>query len=111
MRIEVTETIRLEEHELSLDELADLSGLPVALLEELIASGAIEPHAAVPGPPTSGARFGGAAIQAARTARRWMLDFEIDVQGLILALSLLSRVERLELQLRELRARMPRAEG
>jgi hypothetical protein len=37
-----------------------------------------------------------------------MQDFEIDAQGLVLALSLLGRVERLELQLRALRARLPR---
>jgi hypothetical protein len=108
MRIELSEVIWLEEHELSLTELADLSGLPAAVLEELVAAGAIEAHPGTLGHQADVVRFGGAAIRAARMARRWMQDFEIDAPGLILALSLQGRVERLELQLRELRARLPR---
>jgi len=108
MRIELSEIVWLEEHELTLTELAELSGLPATVLEELVASGAIEARPASVGPLAGAARFGGAAIRAARTARRWMHDFEIDAQALVLALSLQSRVDRLELQLRELRARLPR---
>jgi hypothetical protein len=107
MRIELSEVIWLEEHELSLSELAELSGLPVPVLEDLIAAGAIEARPQQAQLTAGAERFGGAAIRAARTARRWMQDFEIDGRGLVLALSLLGRVERLELQLRTLRARLP----
>ena len=104
MHIETTEVIWFEQHVLSLSELADLSGLPAELLEELLECGAIEPleHS------EAGARFGAAALQAARTARRLRLDFELDVQGLALALRLLDRVAGLEAQLQELRAKLPR---
>ncbi len=111
MRIELSEVFWLEEHQLSLAELAELSGLPASVLEELVACGAIESSPDRAGHPAGARSFGGAAIRTARTARRWMQDFEIDAQGLVLALSLLSRVERLELQLRELRARLPRGDA
>jgi chaperone modulatory protein CbpM len=107
MRIELSEAVWLEEHDLSRAELAEISGLPISVLEDLIAAGAIEtraPHGQAGAGPE---RFGGTAIRAARTAQRWMQDFEIDARGLVLALSLLDRVERLELQLRALRARLP----
>ena len=107
MRIELSEVIWLEEHELSRSELAELSGLPVPVLEDLIDAGAIEARPQEGGPAAGAERFGGAAIRAARAARRWMQDFEIDARGLVLALSLQGRVERLELQLRTLRARLP----
>jgi hypothetical protein len=107
MRIELSEVIWLEEHALSLAELAELSGLPTAVLEELVASGVIEAGQGGHDPSGGGERFSAAAIRAARLARRWMQDFEIDTAGLVLALSLQSRVELLELQLRALRARMP----
>lgn len=108
MRIELSEVIWLEEHEVSLPELAELSGLPAAVLEEFVAAGAIETIPGSGGHPGGAMRFGGAAIRSARMARRWMQDFEIDAQGLVLALILHSRVEWLELQLRGLRARLPR---
>jgi hypothetical protein len=107
MRIELSEVIWLEDHQLSLAELAELSGLPVPVLEDLIAAGAIEARPQQAGLAAGAERFGGAAIRAARTARRWMQDFEIDARGLVLALSLQARVERLELQLRSLHARLP----
>ena len=108
MRIELSEVIWLEEHDLSLAELAELSGLSTAVLEELVSSGAIEASPGRGGDTAAVGRFGGPAIRVARTARRWLQDFEIDVQGLVLALSLQRRVELLELQLGSLRARMPR---
>jgi chaperone modulatory protein CbpM len=49
-----------------------------------------------------------AALHAARTAHRLQADFELDVQGLALALRLLERVSELETQLQSLRARSPR---
>lgn len=105
MRLEVTEVLWLEQHELSLAELAELSGLPPALLEDLLDCGVIVPL------ELQGARaerrFGASALQTARTAGRLRADFELDVQSLVLALGLLERVADLEAQLRELRAQLP----
>jgi chaperone modulatory protein CbpM len=108
MRLELTEVLWFEQHELSLSELADISGLPRALLEELLDCGAIAPLQVVPeGVSVPELRFGAAALRAARTAHRLRVDFELDVQALAVALSLVARVEELEAQLRELRARQP----
>jgi chaperone modulatory protein CbpM len=110
MRVEVTEVLWFEQHELSLSELADISGLPRAVLEELLDCGAIAPLEAASGAvprPAPELRFGAAALRAARTAHRLRVDFELDVQALAVALSLVARVEELEAQLRELRARQP----
>jgi chaperone modulatory protein CbpM len=103
MRVELTEVLWLEQHAVSLPELAELSGLSTPMLEELIASGAIEPiDAASPQP-----LFGAAAVSAARHARRLREDFDLDVSALSLALGLLERIDVLELQVRSLRARLP----
>jgi chaperone modulatory protein CbpM len=108
MRLELTEVLWFEQHEMSLSELADISGLPRALLEELLDCGAIAPLEAVQGAlSVAELRFGAAALRAARTAHRLRVDFELDVQALAVALSLVARVEELEAQLRELRARQP----
>jgi len=107
MRMELSEVVWLEEHDLSLAELAEISGLPIAVLEDLVAAGAIETRPLHGAAGSSPERFGGTAIRTARIAQRWIQDFEIDARGLVLALSLLDRVERLELQLRALRARLP----
>jgi chaperone modulatory protein CbpM len=103
MRVELTEALWFEQHVLSLPELAQISGLPGALLEELLDCGAIAPIE----PAATELRFGASALRAARTANRLRADFELDVQALVVALSLVARVEELEAQLRELRARQP----
>lgn len=114
MRIELTEVLWFEQHELSLPELADLSGLPRAVLEELLDCGAITPlgAAATPGTLAEGAqaatlRFGAAGLRAARAAARLHADLELGTEALAVALSLLERIEDLEAQLRALRARQP----
>ena len=104
MRLEVTEVLWFEQHELSLPELAELSGLPLALAEELLDCGAIPP---LERRARTELRFGSAALRTARAAVRLRSDFELDVQALVLALGLLERVADLEAQLRELRARQP----
>lgn len=102
MRIEATEVLWLEQHELSLTQLVDLSGLPRRVLEELLDCGAISPL------PGSGREvFGAAALRSARAAGRLRTDFELDAQALVLALGLLERVADLEAQIRELRAQQP----
>jgi hypothetical protein len=103
MRIESTEVLWFEQHVLSLPELAELSGLPREVLEQLLDCGAIVPLE----PGGMDTRFGAAALRTARTARRLQSDFELDIQALALALGLLDRVAELEAQLRELRAKLP----
>ncbi len=103
MRVELTEMLWLEEHELSSSELAAISGLTPELLEELVSSGAVSPiDPSVPEP-----RFGAAALRTALTARRLCTDFELDTPALLLALGLLDRIDALEARLRLLRAKLP----
>jgi chaperone modulatory protein CbpM len=104
MRIELTELVWMDEHrEVTLAELAELSGLSEAELRELAECGAITP--ADPGAATQ--TFGAECIVAARTAFRLRNDFELDAQGLAVALALLERVRGLEAELREIRAQLP----
>jgi chaperone modulatory protein CbpM len=97
MKIEVTEVTWVDERvEYSVDELAERSHLTRAELEELIDSGAIS---------TRDSR----ALKVARTAARLRGDFEVDLHGVALALTLLRRIEELELELCALRARAARS--
>ena len=104
MRVELTEYYWLEEHrELTLSELAELSGLSEDELRELENCGAIAPV----DPAGATPKFGAECIVAARTAFRLRNDFELDAQGLAVALALLERVRSLEAELRDLRAQLP----
>jgi len=92
-----------ERYELSLAELCELSGLSEAELRVLVDCGAIAPT-------DPGARdwtFSADRLVVARSAFRLRRDFELDSQGLALAVALLERVRDLEDELRELRARLP----
>jgi hypothetical protein len=105
MRIELTELTWLDMHrEVTLAELSELSGLSEAELRELEDCGAIAPA----DPRASTQTFGAECIVAARTAFRLRHDFELDPQGLAVALALLERVRALETELREIRAQLPR---
>ena len=96
MKVEVTEVTWLDEQvEYSLEELAERSHLSRAELELLIDSGAIASRDA-------------RALAAARTAARLRGDFEVDLQGVALAMTLLRRIEELESELCGLRARTAR---
>ncbi|MGH9351599.1 MAG: chaperone modulator CbpM, partial [Terriglobia bacterium] len=79
MRIELTEVLWLDEHhELSLQELAELSGLPETELQELVDCGAITPLE----PETPAWIFGADCVTVASTAARLQRDFDLDTQGL-----------------------------
>ena len=105
MRVELTELHWLEEHRnLTLAELAQLSGFSEDELRELEACGAIAPVDASEATP----RFGAHCLVAVRTAYRLRNDFELDAQGLAVALALLERIGALEAQISELRALLPR---
>jgi chaperone modulatory protein CbpM len=105
MRIELSEVLWLDRHhELSLTDLVELSGLTEAELRELVECGVITPI-----DPNSAERiFSAECLVTARTACRLRNDFELDSQGLVLALTLLDRIHDLEAQLRELHAHLPR---
>ena len=104
MRVELNELRWLEEHrELTLGELSDVSGLSEAELRDLEDCGAIA--AVDASAPTR--TFAAQCIVTARTAFRLRHDFELDEQGLAVALALLERVRELEAELDALRAQLP----
>ena len=104
MKVELTEVLWLDEQEeLSLAELAGLSGLSEAELHDLVDFGAIMPV----DPGVEPFVFRADCIVTARTARRLRTDFELDVQGLALTLTLLNRIHDLEAQLHDLSAQFP----
>ena len=104
MIIDVTELTWLEgDAACTLGELAERSRLTQAEIMELVGYGAL-PH----GEPGAGEqRFPGHALSAARTAARLRDDFEIDLCGVALALTLLRRIEDLECRLRQAGQRSP----
>ena len=104
MRVELTELYWLEQQrDLTLAELAQLSGFSEEELRELEACGAIAPL----GPSEAAPRFRAQCLVAARTAYRLRNDFELDTQGLAVALALLERIGALEAEIGELRAQLP----
>jgi chaperone modulatory protein CbpM len=92
-----------ERYELSLSELCELSGLSESELRVLVDFGAIAPTDIEARDWT----FRADRLVVARSASRLRRDFDLDPQGLALAIALLERVHDLEEQLRELRARIP----
>ena len=103
MKIERADVVWVESRaDYSLPELVELSGLPAALLDELVDSGVL---------PTAGTRttvrFEAESVVLARAAQRLREHFELDEQGLAVAVSLLRRVRVLEAQVCGLEARSP----
>jgi chaperone modulatory protein CbpM len=87
-----------DESRLSLAELAELSGLSLTLLQELLEAGLLR-EARLSGAART---FRAESLAAARRAGRLRADFELDDAGTLLALSLLQRIEALEARLRQL---------
>jgi hypothetical protein len=105
MKAELTDAVWLEERGvLTLFELSECSGLSEAELRDLVDLGALEPV----DPDAQEWNFGARCIVAARAACRLRRDFELDVEGLALVMSLLDRVEELESELKRLYAHVPR---
>ena len=92
-----------ERYELTLAELCELSGLSESELRVLVDFGAIAPA----DPDAREWTFSSDRLIVARSASRLRKDFDLDPQGLALAVALLERVRDLEEQLRDLRARIP----
>jgi chaperone modulatory protein CbpM len=102
MRIEQAGWLH-EHYEVSLAELCELSGLSETELRGLVEFGAIAPA----DPLAREWTFSADRLLVARSAFRLRRDFELDSQGLALAVTLLERVRDLEEKLRDLRARIP----
>lgn len=105
MKIELTEALWLDERqEFSLAELAELSGLSEAELQQLMEYEALtpaDPHAAIP-------TFKAQCLVTARVACRLRDDFDLDAGGLALVLTLLDRIRDLEAQLQSVQCQLPR---
>ena len=108
MNIEHTELMWLDEqHEVSLDELVELSGLSLQELQLLVESGALVPNlvpnSLVTNNLTSDTwHFSSHCIVSIRTLSRLKQDFELEQNALGLMLVFLERIRKLEFKLREL---------
>ena len=106
MKIERTEVVWLEARsDYTAFDLANLSGLPTELLDELMECGALPTRNELDSSDQGGARFEAECISLVRTARRLRDDFDLDANGLAVALSLLRRMRMLEAELSDARAR------
>jgi chaperone modulatory protein CbpM len=104
MTVEREEALWLyAEGRVTLAELAQFSGLPDEVLEELVDYGALRPQ-----PPGEGRAFSGDCVKRLRAAARLRNDLELDTPALALALSFLERIQSLENELRQLEARLAR---
>lgn len=105
IQVEISEAVWLDEgRQLSLEELAELSGLSQAELRVLMDYEALAPAEAAAGEQ----RFAAECLAIARTASRLRNDFELDADALALVMSLLARIRRLEAELLRVQARLPR---
>ncbi len=94
MAIEHTEVVWLEERsDYTIHELVALSGLPRQVLDDLVECGALPVQA------TPQVRFEAESVALARAAGRLREIFELEQQGLAVAVTLLRRVRILEARL------------
>ncbi len=103
MTVHITESIWLNASDIcSFEHLAQVSGLGDDNLRDLVEAGVIEPSNQDP----DNYFFPVSCIVMARAARRLRDDFELDPQGLALAVNLLRRIDRLQAELHGLRAKL-----
>lgn len=93
-----------DEHALSVQELAEMSGLSEVELLELVDYGAVSPI----DPEASPWMFTGRCLLTVRAACRLRISFDLEPHGVALIVSLLERIHGLESQLGNLRAQLPR---
>ena len=99
MNIEHTELMWLDEqHEVSLDELVELTGLSQYELQLLVEGGALLPK----NPAAANLYFSSHCIVSIRKLSRLKQDFELEKNALGLMLIFLERIRTLEFKLREL---------
>jgi chaperone modulatory protein CbpM len=106
MRVELTEVQWMSaEQRLPLHEFTQLSGLLESELQQLVEYGVIAPL----DPHAQAWIFSADCLPLAKTAVRLRRDFDLQGQGLAVALTLIERVQELETRLRELHAQLPGA--
>jgi chaperone modulatory protein CbpM len=88
--------------EVTWTELVNASGIPESELTELVRYGALVPRN--PDAPTL--TFEARYLAIAKTASRIRHDFELDAHGVSIVLCYVERIERLEAELRALRAHL-----
>ncbi|MDI1300094.1 chaperone modulator CbpM [Methylotenera sp.] len=99
MSIDFTELVWLDHHhEVTLDELAELSGLSEVELQQLVDSGALMPT----NPDEASLNFSGHCVISIRTLSRLKQDFELEPNAFALTLVFLERIRVLELKLQAL---------
>lgn len=86
----------------SIIELSEACGLPVASLEELVEYGALSPADPV------ARTFTAAYVATLRDAARLCADLELEMPAMALVMRFLGRIQDLEAEVRHLRAQLPR---
>jgi len=103
MRAEVAEALPMEQGlELTLSELAQLSGLEEKELRELVEHGVFEDVDS----SSHVWKFRAQYLVVARKAERLRHDFELDAHGVAVLLRYIERIDTLQRELLELRAQM-----
>jgi chaperone modulatory protein CbpM len=91
------------EARVSINELAQCSGLTAELIRELVEFGALEPI-----DPSGQWQFSAGCVARVRAVARLRSDLELDAAAIALALAYLARIESLEARVRELDAQLAR---
>jgi len=91
------------ETRITIVELAQFSGLPEAVLRDLVDHGALAPHG-----DDDDWTFAADCVARLRKAARLRVDLELDAATLALVLAYLERIERLEGEVRRLVAQAAR---
>lgn len=104
MRVELTEVQWVNvRQELPLREFVQRSGLAESDLRYLVESGVLAPL----DPQAPAWSFSADCLPLARAAGRLRQSFDLEGQGLAVALTLIERVQELEARLRDLEAQLP----
>ena len=103
----IAEILWLGEHSYCrIEHLAEVSGLSIEDIEDLVETGVIAPTVLASTVDEAAPRsFTVSCIVTVKTARRLRDDFQLDRHGLALALRLMQRIEALEQELNALTAR------
>jgi len=88
--------------EVTWKEIVSAAGLPEEELRELVRYGALVPR----NPEAPAWTFEARWLVVARTASRIRRDFELDPYGVCVVLGYVERIERLEAEIRALRAKL-----
>lgn len=104
MKARLADVFWLDAHpDVTLAELAELSGLSAAELQLLTEYGVFQPVDAASREPS----YGAGCVVTARAAFRLRRDLELSTEGLALVLKLLEQMQGLESELQALKARLP----